>query len=708
MSRFSIRIQVFVLAGAFIVALMFVSALSWKTLQDLGTVITHSNQVVKEDHMLVEVQQSATEAMLAVLLYATNPENEWSVFTDNVDHAIDRAAAAATLFADQSKAQEDVDSLLSIADQMRALAVFYEDAESEAAFGQLDTINNEIAPVLRDVIAQVNARQALLDAEMVQVEEHAVATTAFAQTSSLLANGAAVLIGLGLAFAFGRFLASPIQRARDSIAALTARDYSGEVPDQARGDEVGMIARSIKDLGIQLSEAEEAEAKAKAENTQRIALFQALTDAMGQLQEGALDSRLEPEEWRDLGDRYVRLCNDFNGLSETLQELVASLRGSAQTVQSNATELSGMSDEMSRRAEMQAATLEESAAALDELSASVQSAAEKAQDADEKVVEGRQRAQQGGEVMARALEAMTSIAKSSDQIAQIITVIDDIAFQTNLLALNAGVEAARAGESGKGFSVVASEVRGLAQRASESANEIKDLVLNSVAQIEDGERLVKETSETLTHIVESVTDVSSMVAGIAAQAQEQAKGVREINVGVGELDKVTQQNAAMVGETSSASQQLTVEATRLSDLLTRFSGVAATAAVPATDGGMPELFGDDHGDAGTSHSTVAKAASGFLAATAGSAALGREADETAWENAETFDDPGDTMEAFDRDSADDMDPITRETLVHGSWAAEMGDPDPLPMEAPQDTTPEMPPRKLAATGTDDDDAWADF
>ena len=264
----------------------------------------------------------------------------------------------------------------------------------------------------------------------------------------------------------------------------------------------------------------------------------------------------------------------MNGLAEALCELVDTLKQSATLVQSNAGDLSSMSSEMSRRSEVQAATLEQSAAALEELAGSVDSAADRARLADELVTENRQRAEEGGSVMARAMEAMASITKSSEQITQIIGVIDDIAFQTNLLALNAGVEAARAGDSGKGFSVVASEVRSLAQRASDSAKEIKALVSNSSQQVKDGGRLVEDTSVTLSAIVKNVTEVSAMVSDIAQSAREQSSAVQEINIGVAELDKVTQENAAMAGQTTSASAQLTAEASRLSAMLQSFGGTA--------------------------------------------------------------------------------------------------------------------------------------
>jgi len=200
--------------------------------------------------------------------------------------------------------------------------------------------------------------------------------------------------------------------------------------------------------------------------------------------------------------------------------------------------------------------------------------------ADSYVGANRRQADDGRVVMDRALKSMHSIARSSERINQILAVIDDIAFQTNLLALNAGVEAARAGETGKGFSVVASEVRSLAQRAAESAREIKDLVTQSSKEVEEGEALVQETSETLGLIVDNVAAVSSLVAEIAASTKAQAAGVQEINSGMSELDSVTQKNAAMVLEASSASNALSAEARKLESHLAHFS-IHSQAAVDA-------------------------------------------------------------------------------------------------------------------------------
>ena len=193
-------------------------------------------------------------------------------------------------------------------------------------------------------------------------------------------------------------------------------------------------------------------------------------------------------------------------------------------------------------------------------------------------------AERSGEVVRRAVSAMGEIEKSSAQISQIIGVIDEIAFQTNLLALNAGVEAARAGDAGRGFAVVASEVRALAQRSAEAAKEIKSLISASTEQVAQGVGLVGETGKALERIVTQVTEINGLVSEIAASAKEEALGLAQVNTAVNEMDHVTQQNAAMVEESTAASRVLADEARELSRLVARFklsSVHAATTARPA-------------------------------------------------------------------------------------------------------------------------------
>ena len=239
-------------------------------------------------------------------------------------------------------------------------------------------------------------------------------------------------------------------------------------------------------------------------------------------------------------------------------------------IELSAKEITAAADDLSHRTEQQASSIEETTATLAEVTAAVKQSAEGTKHAREVAVAADGDAKKSAAVVRQTVEAMGAIAKSSQQIGQIIGVIDEIAFQTNLLALNAGVEAARAGEAGKGFAVVASEVRGLAQRSAEAAKEIKGLISQSGAQVDAGVELVAETGRSLEHIAEQVAEINHVVADIAVGAQEQSTALQQINSAVEEMNLVTQQNAAMVEESTAAGHSLSDETVKLSQLLGKF------------------------------------------------------------------------------------------------------------------------------------------
>ena len=300
--------------------------------------------------------------------------------------------------------------------------------------------------------------------------------------------------------------------------------------------------------------------------TERVRAVNEIGAGLARLAENNLELRIE----KSFGPTFEKLRTDFNLSLDKLSSILAQISDSTEAIQSGAREISTASDDLSRRTEQQAASLEETAAALDEITATVKKSAEGASHAREVVAATDDDAKKSTVVVRQAVEAMDAIAKSAQQISQIIGVIDEIAFQTNLLALNAGVEAARAGDAGRGFAVVASEVRALAQRSAEAAKEIKGLISASTTQVDHGVKLVAETGKSLERIMTQVTEINDVVGEIAAGAKEQATALEEVNTAINQMDQATQQNAAMVEQSTAASHSLSQETAQLSGLIGQF------------------------------------------------------------------------------------------------------------------------------------------
>ena len=260
----------------------------------------------------------------------------------------------------------------------------------------------------------------------------------------------------------------------------------------------------------------------------------------------------------------------INELLDVMSRLIAQVKGSAGEVYRGADEISQGNTDLSQRTEQQASSLEETASSMEQMTSIVKQNADNAAQANQLAHVARDQAENGGEVVSKAVRAMSSIDEASKRIADIIGVIDEIAFQTNLLALNAAVEAARAGEQGRGFAVVATEVRNLAGRSATAAKEIKGLIRDSVQKVGEGSELVTQSGATLVQIVSSVKKVADIVAEIAAASQEQHSGIEQVNKAVMQLDELTQQNAALVEEASAASRSMADQARALNDMVNRY------------------------------------------------------------------------------------------------------------------------------------------
>jgi len=267
---------------------------------------------------------------------------------------------------------------------------------------------------------------------------------------------------------------------------------------------------------------------------------------------------------------FAECQNAINDTVDKLNELFIKINASATFIKSSSEEISSGNNNLSHRVEQQAANLEETASSMEELTGTVKNNADNAQTANDVAETARKLAEKGGDIVASAVSAMEEINESSNKIATIISVIDEIAFQTNLLALNASVEAARAGEQGRGFSVVATEVRNLAQRSAAAAKESKSLIQASLRNVHSGTEFVNETGKSLNEIVEGVKEVGDIVAKIASASKEQSQGIEQVNQAISQMDEITQQNAALAEEASAASVSMSDQSSNMTELLSFF------------------------------------------------------------------------------------------------------------------------------------------
>lgn len=392
----------------------------------------------------------------------------------------------------------------------------------------------------------------------------------------------AVTIVAGLLVA--RSIVRPILAIAERMKGLSSGDVTSDIPGLKRADEIGRMAQTVaifrenaKTLADTQRRAEEARLRQDAERAaveaERAALAQqqaqvvtSVATALHQLAEGNL-----LHELRDpFAPEYERLRADFNLAVHNLRQTMSDVLERTMAIRDGTRQLTVAADDLSRRTDQQSAGVEETAATLSDLTKAVGRSAEASGEARQAVTKVRSDAEKSSEVLSRTADAMMAIEKSSEKVSQITNVIDGIAFQTNLLALNAGVEAARAGEAGRGFAVVATEVRALSERSAEAAKEIKTLLSESDSQVKAGVELVVELGEAVQRIIRQITEIDGIIADLAANARQQANGLAEINASVNQIEAVTQQNATMAEQASTASHDLAGEGVQLGALVGRF------------------------------------------------------------------------------------------------------------------------------------------
>lgn len=372
-------------------------------------------------------------------------------------------------------------------------------------------------------------------------------------------------IGLLVMLMFSWRVSRPVAHLKDAMGHMAAGDLDRDIPGIDKGDELGDIARALE--GIRQSVAERSRAEAEAKLTVQQKITGALERGLASLRKGRLDERLDeafPAE-------YEQLRTDFNATAVSLSEQIAAVSVSSNAVRSGAAEISSAAQDLAHRTELQAASLGHTATTVRELANSVAEAGQGVSGVAGAALAAEQEAASSGDLMRGAVSAMHSIAATSEKMRSIVEIIDGISFQTNLLALNAGVEAARAGDAGRGFAVVATEVRNLAERSAVAAKEIGALIVTSGDEVRAGVDMVSRTQASLERIVERSTEVAGVLAKLATTTAEQSEAISGVNQVLNELDIATQQNAALVEESTAASRSLAHEAERLSGVVQRFT-----------------------------------------------------------------------------------------------------------------------------------------
>ena len=558
----TIKNRAFILAAVLLgLTLVQTGATAWRDYRRAQS-DAHGERIVGmlRNHMVGDMMHDAVRGSVYAALYGASggkpaqiaaARKDLAEYAENLRQVMAenrKDAENAEMRALLEKTDADIEAYLSIAgkivdaaatDRVRAEALF---PEFTTRFDALEESMEAIGLVFEDLLSAQN--DAAQSSSWIMLAFFALLSFTVVMATLVMVRRAIVARLTGLA---------------ERLGTLAGGDYDTAVPEVDTSDEIGDIARAAEVFRAAALEKQSADAQ------QRIVVT-SLADGLKALAARDLTCRLD----HPFAGEYEALRENFNYTAQELAGVIREVVSAAEGVSIGAGEIHAASDDLAKRNELQAARVEQTSNAMGEIADGVQGTAASARDAEKTVGEAQREVATGGAVVRDAMETMTAIEQSSQEVSQIISLIEGIAFQTNLLALNAGVEAARAGESGKGFAVVANEVRALAQRSAEAASEITALITASASHVERGVALVGRTGEAFDAILTHVARTSEHIARIAQASAVQADSLHQVSTAAREMDRMTQQNAAMVEEATAAASGLTRQAQSLAALVEDF------------------------------------------------------------------------------------------------------------------------------------------
>ncbi|MCF1482256.1 MULTISPECIES: methyl-accepting chemotaxis protein [Rhizobium/Agrobacterium group] len=656
-----------VMSGAGIVLVLIISVAGWLLSRAVDRAVTQGQVQSGIARNIIDMKASLRGMDIGVgeLRLATSQQQQQAAVEyfqqrhSSAEKYLNLARADMRLPANQERARRIGELLTNYSAATTKLAtdIGSSSADVSVSLPPLKKMNDELAALVDETVIAVKQKVEETNEERLHLQNTASAIT-------LCLSVLLVTLMIGSALFGRRAIAAPIQRITDCMADLAKGDLSKTIPYASNKDEIGDMARAVLVFKQNAEKVRDLNAQEVALQAQNADLQSNISHVVSSAVAGDFSARIQKRyDNEDLnrfaasvnqlvtsvdlgvaetnrvvaalaeGDLteamrgefkgvFLNLQTNMNATMESLRVVMTEVRGAIDMIKSGAGELRHASSDLSKRSEQQAASLEETAAALEEITSAVKSSTDRSGEAADMVAQARQSTEQSRDVVRNTVAAMERIEQASNEIGNIINVIDEIAFQTNLLALNAGVEAARAGEAGKGFAVVAQEVRELAQRSAGAAKDIKTLITRSRNEVADGVALVTETGDVLGTIGSHVVKINEHVHSIAQAAREQSTGLSEINTAINQMDQTTQQNAAMVEESTAATNKLADEASNLSTLVARFKVHTGTQA------SAPSRPISSH--AAPSHSAMASAPAGRrpVSSSRGNTALAIEKD---WE-----------------------------------------------------------------------------